>query len=43
VPCYEDLRAVGPMRTADQIRAGLEAELDKVTVWPAEAPKQRAA
>jgi 2-oxoglutarate ferredoxin oxidoreductase subunit beta len=43
VPCYEDLRSVGPMRTAEQIRAGLEAELDKVTVWPAEAPERRAA
>ena len=34
VPCYEDLRSVGTMRTFDQIRAGLETELDKVTVWP---------
>jgi 2-oxoglutarate ferredoxin oxidoreductase subunit beta len=33
VPCYEDLRAGGPVRTPDLIRAGLEAELDKVTVW----------
>jgi 2-oxoglutarate ferredoxin oxidoreductase subunit beta len=34
VPCYEDLRAGGPVRTPELIRAGLEAELDKVTVWP---------
>ena len=34
VPCYDDLRAVSPMRTSEQIRAGLESELDKVTVWP---------
>jgi 2-oxoglutarate ferredoxin oxidoreductase subunit beta len=36
VPCYEDLQGVGPLRTAEQIRAGLEGELDKVTVWPGE-------
>jgi 2-oxoglutarate ferredoxin oxidoreductase subunit beta len=34
VPCYEDLRAGGPVRTPELIRAGLEAEFDKVTVWP---------
>ena len=34
MPCYDDLRGVGPLRTAEQIRAGLESELDKVTVWP---------
>jgi 2-oxoglutarate ferredoxin oxidoreductase subunit beta len=34
IPCYEDLRSVGTMRTFDHIRAGLETELDKVTVWP---------
>jgi 2-oxoglutarate/2-oxoacid ferredoxin oxidoreductase subunit beta len=34
VPCYEDVRHAGTMRTTPQIRAGLEAELDRVTVWP---------
>ena len=34
VPCYEDLRRTGRRRTTDLVRAGLEAELDKVTVWP---------
>src|SRR4029453_1655983 len=44
VPCYEDLRSVGPLRTAEQIRAGLEAELDKVTIWPQDdAPAREAA
>jgi 2-oxoglutarate ferredoxin oxidoreductase subunit beta len=36
VPCYEDLRNAGQARTADKIRAGFEAELDKFTVWPRE-------
>ena len=44
VPCYDDLRGVGPLRTAEQIRAGLESELDKVTVWPDdETPARRVA
>ena len=34
VPCYEDVRHAGTMRTTAQIRAGLAAELDRVTVWP---------
>jgi len=34
VPCYEDLRGAGSARTPEAIRAGLEAEFDKVTVWP---------
>ncbi len=38
------LRAVSPMRTSEQIRAGLESELDKVTVWPDEdAPSRQVA
>jgi 2-oxoglutarate ferredoxin oxidoreductase subunit beta len=36
VPCYEDLRHPAAMRTPEFIRAGFEAELDKVTVWPDE-------
>jgi 2-oxoglutarate ferredoxin oxidoreductase subunit beta len=34
VPCYEDLRDAGSLRTADRIRATLDAEFDKFTVWP---------
>jgi 2-oxoglutarate/2-oxoacid ferredoxin oxidoreductase subunit beta len=34
VPCYEDVRRSRVQRTADGIRAGLEAEFDKFTVWP---------
>jgi len=34
VPCYEDLRGAGTLRTTDTIRSSLEAEFDKFTVWP---------
>ena len=34
VPCYEDLRRGSQLRTDEYIRAGLEAEFDKFTVWP---------
>ena len=34
VPCYEDLRGVGALRTADAIRTTLDAEFDKFTIWP---------
>jgi len=37
VPCYEDLRLSGGLRTAAMVRAGLEAEFDRFTVWPDEA------
>jgi 2-oxoglutarate ferredoxin oxidoreductase subunit beta len=37
VPCYEDLRRSPKPRTAEMVRAGLEAELDKFTVWPEHA------
>ena len=37
VPCYEDLRRSPKLRTAQMVRAGLEAELDKFTVWPEHA------
>jgi len=43
VPCYEDLRNAGRMRSADEIRAGFEAELDKFTVWPDDASGGRRA
>ncbi|HQR49427.1 MAG TPA: hypothetical protein PL152_08820, partial [Steroidobacteraceae bacterium] len=34
VPCYEDLRQAGALRTAERIRGTLDAEFDKFTVWP---------
>jgi 2-oxoglutarate ferredoxin oxidoreductase subunit beta len=34
IPCYEDLRANNVPRTTAYIKAGLEAELDKFTIWP---------
>ena len=42
VPCYEDLRQTDKLRTPDLTRAGLNAELDKYTVWPRDA-KEKAA
>jgi 2-oxoglutarate ferredoxin oxidoreductase subunit beta len=41
VPCYEDLRNSGQTRSTAMIKAGLEAEFDKFTVWPQE-PSERA-
>jgi 2-oxoglutarate ferredoxin oxidoreductase subunit beta len=43
VPCYEELRNAGQMRTTEQIRSGFEAELDKFTVWPEESTGKRPA
>jgi 2-oxoglutarate/2-oxoacid ferredoxin oxidoreductase subunit beta len=43
VPCYEDIRKAGQIRTEDQIRAGFEAELDKFTVWPRDGARAQAA
>ncbi len=34
VPCYEDLRRGGQLRSTSFIKKGLEAELDKFTIWP---------
>jgi 2-oxoglutarate ferredoxin oxidoreductase subunit beta len=34
VPCYEDLRRGDAIATPELIRAGLEAEFDKFTIWP---------
>jgi 2-oxoglutarate ferredoxin oxidoreductase subunit beta len=34
VPCYEDLRGAGAPRSPERTRAGLDAELDKYTIWP---------
>ena len=42
VPCYENLRQSDKLRTPDLTRTGLNAELDKYTVWPQEA-KEKAA
>jgi 2-oxoglutarate/2-oxoacid ferredoxin oxidoreductase subunit beta len=43
-PCYEDLRHAGQLRSPEYIRAGLNRELDKYTVWPDDdAQAQRAA
>jgi len=43
-PCYEDLRHAGQLRSPEYIRAGLNRELDKYTVWPDEQNQtQRAA
>jgi len=36
VPCYEDVRAIAPLRTPELIQGGLDAELDKFTIWPQE-------
>ncbi|MCC6473403.1 MAG: 2-oxoglutarate oxidoreductase [Burkholderiales bacterium] len=43
VPCYEDLRRSTKMRTAAYVKAGLEAEFDKFTIWPEEARTPAAA
>jgi 2-oxoglutarate ferredoxin oxidoreductase subunit beta len=43
VPCYEDLRRSGQLRTAEFIKNGLDAEFDKFTVWPQETERQRVA
>jgi 2-oxoglutarate ferredoxin oxidoreductase subunit beta len=34
VPCYEEVRLGNQLRTAEYLRAGLEREFDKFTVWP---------
>lgn len=36
IPCYEDLRYSTLLRTPEVTRNGLNAELDKFTVWPQE-------
>lgn len=37
VPCYEDLRRSTKLVTPSFVRSGLNAELDKYTVWPEKA------
>src|ERR1035437_7783348 len=34
VPCYEEVPHAGQLRSPELIRHGLEAELDKMTIWP---------
>ncbi|MDO8533510.1 MAG: thiamine pyrophosphate-dependent enzyme, partial [Xanthobacteraceae bacterium] len=40
VPCYEDVRHAGQLRSTKLIKTGLERELDKFTVWPQQAEKR---
>ncbi|MDH4177412.1 MAG: thiamine pyrophosphate-dependent enzyme [Thermoleophilia bacterium] len=42
IPRYEELRGAGQARPAERIRAGLEAELDRFTVWPDESVEEQA-
>jgi 2-oxoglutarate/2-oxoacid ferredoxin oxidoreductase subunit beta len=42
VPCYEDLRRSNRLVTPEWTRSGLNAELDKYTVWPQEAARKAA-
>ena len=39
MPCYEDLRHAGQLRSPATIRDGLNHEFDKYTVWPDDAPQ----
>jgi 2-oxoglutarate/2-oxoacid ferredoxin oxidoreductase subunit beta len=34
VPCYEEVRRAGRLRSPEMIRNGLDAEFDKFTIWP---------
>jgi len=43
VPCYEDLRRSGKLVTPEYIKSGLEAELDKFTIWPEDSRAPAAA
>ena len=43
VPCYEDLRRSDRLVTPEWTRSGLNAELDKYTVWPQEEAVRKAA
>ena len=40
VPCYEDLRQRAEVRTPELIRAGLESEFDKCTIWPPDTARE---
>ena len=39
IACYEDVRGAGQARSPNFIKAGLEAELDKFTVWPKQSER----
>ena len=39
VPCYEETRNAGQLRTAEYVKKGLETEFDKFTVWPQDAAR----
>ena len=43
VPVYEELRKAGQIRSVARLKAGLEAELDKFTVWPQDSGQSRQA
>ncbi len=36
VPCYEDLRKPAQLYTPEMVKSGLEEELDRFTIWPAD-------
>jgi 2-oxoglutarate ferredoxin oxidoreductase subunit beta len=36
VPCYEDLRKPAQLYTPGMVKSGLEEELDRFTIWPAD-------
>ena len=41
VPCYEEIRKAGQVRSVSRLKSGLEAELDKFTVWPQDAEQRQ--
>ena len=43
VPCYDELRRPTQLRTPEYLKAGLDAEFDKFTIWPQEAGARPAA
>ena len=42
VPCYEDVRRADHLYTPERLRAGLEAEFDRFTIWPSDDAGPRA-
>ena len=43
VPCYEEIRKAGQIRSVGRLKSGLEAEFDKFTVWPQDSEQRRQA
>jgi 2-oxoglutarate ferredoxin oxidoreductase subunit beta len=43
VPVYEELRKAGQIRSVARLKAGLNAEFDKFTVWPQDSDQRRQA